>query len=395
MKFLGKADRPKGTLKTNDRSLKVIPFSQDAPYYTQKGTYYNSKNQLSKALLFLQKAIEIEPNDPWNHYNLACLLSKTSRLKEANRIFKHIVQNMDGELSECYFFMAVNHGLMEDLTEAKHYLLKYLHTNPEGEMADEAEDLLLAMEEDEEDLESGDRSLSVVENESILNLISAMGRVKFQERLLEEDGFRQTLQKGLYQGSDILKEAIIRLYGEADCAAAQASLTDFVANPWVKERLRQVALLELKKNFPDGVYRVFSEGAIREVSLQNYPQPVPVWDSKWQQVIECTFANMRRSAYYGDEFYDDVEAIWLDYINHAYPEVPRVDKPQTWAAGLEYCLARFHFLSLTQKDLAAAYGVSTASVRRKYSAINEFLQIDQKAYRNMLTFLTDHEGEHD
>jgi len=100
-------------VKTSERSLKVIPFNQEALYYTRMGTYYNSKNKLSKALLFLQKAIEIEPDNPLNHYNLACLLSKTNRLEEANQIFKHIVQNMDAELSECYFFMAVNYGLMD------------------------------------------------------------------------------------------------------------------------------------------------------------------------------------------------------------------------------------------------------------------------------------------
>jgi len=390
---LGRADRPKGILKTSERSLKVIPFAQEAFYYTRMGTYYNSKNKLSKALLFLQKAIEIEPDNPLNHYNLACLLSKTNRLEEANQIFKHIVQNLDSGLSECYFFMAVNHGLMEELSEAKRWLLKYLQLSPEGEMAEEAEDLLLAMEEDEEDFESGDRSLDAMENEALLGLIGDMSAVSFRDRLLEDDDFRMALLRGLYQGNDILKEAIIRLLGESDCEGARNTLADFVANPWIKERLRQVAMLELKKIAPHGSYCVFSNGSFHEVTPGSYPSPAPVWQSEWQQVLECTFANMRRSAYYSDEFYEDAEAIWIDFINHSYPEVPRVDKPQTWAAGLEYCLGRFHFLGLTQKELAESYGVSTASIRRKYSEINRLLQIDQKAYRNMLTFLAEKEGE--
>ncbi len=390
---MGRADRPKGIIKTSERSLKVIPFIQDALYYTRMGAYYNNKNKLSKALLFLQKAIEIEPANPLNHYNLACLLSKTSRLKEANHIFKHIVQNMEAELPECYFFMAVNHGLMEELAEAKRCLLQYLHVSPEGEMADEAEDILLAMEEDDEELATGDLSLDAGENEALLGLIGDISNVRFKERLLGEEEFRRALQRGLYQGSDIIKEAIIRLLGQSDCEEARKLLADFITNPWVKERLRQVALLELKRRAPLGPYRVFTGGTIKEVDLQNYPPPAPVWQAEWQQVIECTLANMRRSAYYSDEFYEDAEAIWLDFINHSYPQVPRIDKPQTWAAGLEYCLNRFHFLGLTQKELAGAYGVSTASIRRKYNEIDRLLQIDQKAYRNMLIFLTDNEGE--
>ena len=380
-------------VKTSERSLKVIPFNQEALYYTRMGTYYNSKNKLSKALLFLQKAIEIEPDNPLNHYNLACLLSKTNRLEEANQIFKHIVQNMDAELSECYFFMAVNYGLMEELTEARRCLLQYLDLSPEGDMAEEAEDLLIAMEEDEEDYEAADRSLDAVEHEALLGLIGDLSGVSFRERLLEEEEFQAALLRGLYQGNDILKEAIIRVLGESDCEGARQILADFVANPWIKERLRQVALLELKKLGPHGLYRVYSEGAFREVTPNSSSPPAPVWQSEWQEVLECTFANMRRSAYYSDEFYEDAEAIWIDFINHSYPRVPRVGRPQSWAAGLEYCLGRFHFLGLTQKELAAAYGVSEACISRKYAQIDRMLQIDQKAYRNMLTFLAEKEGE--
>lgn len=390
---LGRADRPKGIIKTSKCSSKVIPFVQDVLYYNQMGTYYNSKNNLSKALLFLQKAIEIEPENPVNHYNLACLLSKTSRLKEANQIFKHIVQNMDSKLYECYFFIAINNGLMGELDQARHFLLKYLHFSPEGDMADEAEDILLAIEEEDEEIDFADRSLDTLENEALLNLIEEMSKAGFKERLIAEEEFRNALRRGLYQGSDLLKEAILKLLGESHCKAAREYLADFIANPWVKERLRQVALLELKKQDPTGCYRVFAEGAIRAVELHHYPNPAPVWKTEWQQVIDCTFANMSRSACYSDEFYEDAEAIWLDYINQSYPEVPRINKLQTWAAGLEYCLIRFHFLGMTQKELAEIYGVSTASIRRKYTEINRLLQIDQKAYRNMLTFIADNEEE--
>ena len=389
---MGRADRPKGLLKTDDRTLKVIPFIQDAPYYAQKGAYYSQKNKPSKALLYLQKAVETEPDDPLNHYNLACLLSKINHLEEANCIFNHIVKNMDPDLTECYFYMAVNHGLMEDLPEAKRFLLKYLHLSPEGDMAEEAEDLLLAME-DEGDGEVFNRSLSTADTGALLKLIEDLGKVHFKGRLLEEEYFHKALQWGLYQGGDLLKESIIRLYGETGCKAACRSLAEFAANPWVNERLRQVALLELKRANPDGRCRIYTEGRFREVSLREFPSPAPTWEGKWQQVLECTFANMKSSSYYSEEFYEDAEAIWLDFINQVYPQGPRVDRPQTWAAGLEYCLARFHFLGLTQKELAAAYGVSAASVRRKFTEINSVLQIDRKAYRNMLALLTDREGE--
>lgn len=389
---MGRVDRPKGILKTIGLSAKIIPFEQDSNYYFQKGSYYHQKNKLSKALLFLKKAIEIEPANAQNHYNLACLLSKTSQLKEANQIFKHIVRNLNPELTECYFLMAINHGLMEDLTKAKQYLLKYLQVSPDGEMAEEARDLLMAMDEDDDEFTEFNHTLSVQESEALEQAISCLSDDQLQEQF-EDENFRQALQWGLYQGNDFLKEKIIRLYGKMHKAETDSTLRDYVISPWVKERLRQIALLELKNISPAGNCRIFTGGRIVEVNLCNYPLLGPVWKEEWQEVLNCTFENMRKSAYYGEEFFEDVQAIWLDFINNIYPNMPRIVKPQTWAAALEYCLARFHFLSLTQKELAGEYGVSLDSIRRKYKQINQVLNIDQKAYRNMVTFLAHQDRE--
>ena len=387
---MGRVDRPKGILKTTGISGKIIPFVQDSNYYFQKGSYYHQKNKLSKALLFLKKAIEIEPDNAHHHYNLACLLSKTSQLKEANRIFKHIIRNLDPGMTECYFLMAINYGLLEDLTRTKQCLRKYLQFATEGDIAEEARDLLQAMEvEDGLDPDPSDQNSDALER-----AISCLTDQQLQE-YFHDKSFQSALQRGLYQGSDILKERIIRIYGTMDDSKADSCLREYVVSPWIKERLRQIALLELKNRHSAGQCRIYSGGRITEVDLSNYPLLAPVWRNEWQAVLECAFENMRKSPYYGEEFFEDIQAIWLDYINHVYPEAPRIGKVETWSAGLEYCLARFHFLGLTQKDLAFEYGVSPASVSRTYKLINRMLHIDQKAYRNMLSFLAHQDRERD
>lgn len=388
---MGRVDRPKGILKT-ELTGKIIPFEQDSNYYFQKGNYYHQKNKLSKALLFLKKAIEIEPGNAENHYNLACLLSKTGSLAEANEIFRHILRKLDPAMTECYFLIAINHGLMEDMDGARKYLLKYLHVSPEGDMAEEAHDLLTAMDEEEVDHPAGDNEFTVQESAAIEEAISGLSTEQLRRRF-EEKSFRQALQRGLYQGSDSLKEQIIRLYGKIHYHENLSHLHDYVVSPWVKERLRQIALLELKNISPAENCRIYSDGRIIEVNLCSYPLLAPTWREEWQEVLNLTFANMRSNSYYGEEFFDDAQAIWLDFVNNSYPAMPRIRKPQAWAAGLEYCLARFHFLSVTQKELAADYGVSPVSISRVYKVINDLLHIEQKAYRNMLTYLAHQERD--
>jgi len=390
---LGRIDRPKSSLKTEDYSLKVIPILQDGPYYARKGNYYSGKNKITKAQIFLQKAIELEPDNPQNHLNYACLLGKAGSLEESNVILKHVVHRMERNMFECYYYLASNYYKMGDLMEAKYYASKYLEEDPDGELAFHADEILLMIETREETSSQVDYSLSSVENESLLKLVASLGKDDFIERLSNERYFRRVIHRGLFHGSDLLKEALLRVLGEAGSEKAFEYLLEFVANPWVRERLRQVALLELKKIDPDKTCWVFKDNILREMNLQEHFLPAPVWKEEWQGVLDCILANMENSAYYGDEFFEDAEAIWLDFINHTYPKVPRITNPNTWAAGLEYCLARFHFLDLTQNELAEAYNVSGASISRIFRKMDRELDIDRKAYHNMLSLLASEKDE--
>ena len=103
--------------------------------------------------------------------------------------------------------------------------------------------------------------------------------------------------------------------------------------------------------------------------------------------------NMRLSRCYNETFYEDVQAIWIDFLNNFYPRYPLIYKVETWSAALEYALSRYHLLSLTQKTLAGQYKVSTSSLSAKYRIINEVLNIQHRAYRNMLRYLTQREKE--
>lgn len=362
----------------------VIPFERDAGFYLQKGMFYYQKNKPDKALRFFQKAVSVEPRSPFNHYNLACMLSKLGRLKEANRIFLHIIHELDDSIADCYFLLAINYGLLEDLEKSREYLMHYLQVDPDGEMSFEALELLDAIDEDV----VFDQLPAYSERDLFMERILKAGSTDELGQLYTSNkGFRKALKNRLYHGSDEFKEEILRFYGVLGGESARRVLREFVKNPWIKERFRQLALLELQKLGDQEEVQIFQNGKVKEMSLESYPIKTPVWRSEWQRVIDRVMDNMRSSNCYEDGFFDDVQAIWQDFINTVYPNTPNISKIGTWAAALEYCLARFHFLDLTQKELADEYGVSAASVSGKFREINRVLRIDEKAYRNMITYL--------
>ncbi|MBS4031108.1 MAG: hypothetical protein KGZ63_06790 [Clostridiales bacterium] len=367
-----------------EQKSKVVPFERDAGYYLQKGMFNYQKNKLDKALLFFQRAVGAEPRNPYNQYNLACLLSKLGRLKEANKVFVHIVSVLDSSMADCYFLLAINYGLLEDLDKSREYLQRYLQAEPDGEMSYEAVELLDAMDEDS----VYDNLPAYTEKDVLMERVLSSGSSEELNNLyVTSAGFRQALNNRLYHRSDEFKEDILRFYGVLGGDGEKKVLFDFVKNPWIKERFRQLALIELKNLGESGTVQVFLSGELKEMDLACYPIRMPVWRKEWQDVVDRAIENMRHSNCYDEGFFDDVQAIWLDYINTVYPETPTIRKVETWAAALEYSLARFHYLDLTQKELAEEYLVSPGSISGKFKEINSALLIDEKAYRNMVAYL--------
>jgi tetratricopeptide (TPR) repeat protein len=377
-------------MKRQSASKNVIPFLQTANYYYKKGNQYYQQNKLEKALLFFKKSIEVEPDNALHHYNLACLLSRMGYLEKANNIFSFIVHQMDPALTECYFLMAINYGLEDDLEKSRYYLNLYLHFSPEGEMAMDAEELLYALSEEDRFEEKYPAKKLNNDQHSDTFLVEGKELVK---HYAENPDKHRILWQALYGKKEEAAEKAIKTFGLLKEHGGEEHLLEFVKNPWVKQRLRLLALLTLKNMRVKGLVTVYMDESLRDIDLSYYPLLAPRWLREWQEVLEQTLKNMRLSKSYNDDFYEDVFAIWLDYLNNIYPKVPNIKKIETWSAGLEYALARYHFLNLTQKTLAKQYGVSAASISSKFRQINEVLHIEYRAYRNMFRFISEREDK--
>jgi tetratricopeptide (TPR) repeat protein len=121
---------------------KVINFREGSKHYFELGNYYYYKNNLDKALTYYERALAVDPANPVNHFNLACLLSELGNFKKSTSIFKRIVKEMDSGLSESWFWLAMNSGQQQQYREASKYLRKYLEQEPEGDYSWQAEEIL-------------------------------------------------------------------------------------------------------------------------------------------------------------------------------------------------------------------------------------------------------------
>lgn len=124
------------------RTSNVISMRLDAAFFFQRGVRFLERNDLSKALKAFRRTVEYEPENPVNHCNLAGVLSELGDFEESNEVLLHVLNDIDPSMAECQFYLANNYANMGEYEAAEEYVLQYLDAEPEGEYADDAEEML-------------------------------------------------------------------------------------------------------------------------------------------------------------------------------------------------------------------------------------------------------------
>ncbi len=179
--------------KKTKRNGNVIPLVLNASLYYNKAIEAAERNNPAKALRFFTRAVEIEPDNPTNHCNVAGILSEMGRFEESNHILRYVLDNIAPHLHECYFYMANNYAYLEQFEEAERYAVRYLHYAADGIYAEDTEELLEHLS-----YELG-RPPSSIEDQQELRKADLNDRAR---RLLEQGKFNEAAK--------VLKETITK-----------------------------------------------------------------------------------------------------------------------------------------------------------------------------------------
>jgi len=134
-------DNPKNRPQHNKKN-NVIPFHVDAAWYFERAVHFLDRHDLKNALKNFRKAVELEPDNPVNHCNLAGVLSELGDFEQSNTILEKILTDIDPDMVECYFYMANNYANLGRYDEAEEHAARYLELEKNGEFAPDAEEML-------------------------------------------------------------------------------------------------------------------------------------------------------------------------------------------------------------------------------------------------------------
>ncbi|MBM7580073.1 tetratricopeptide repeat protein [Jeotgalibacillus terrae] len=130
---------------------KLVPFTQTGESMYKRGMAIYQKGQLEKAVKYLGKAAELEPEEPMIALQIAMIETELGHFQESNERLKRIFESTDPSMTEVHYFMANNYAHLGLFQEAYRHVNKYLDDQPEGEFSEDAEDLLDLLEFEDED----------------------------------------------------------------------------------------------------------------------------------------------------------------------------------------------------------------------------------------------------
>ncbi|MBY0123841.1 tetratricopeptide repeat protein [Bacillus sp. S/N-304-OC-R1] len=154
---------------------KVLLFNPTGEYYFAKGLKAYHKRDLYKAKKYLQRAMQLEPDEPMIVCQLAVICSEMGDYQHANSLLHKILEELDEDMVECHYFLANNYAYLGFFKDAYHHANLYLELDEDGEFADETIDLLdlLTIEAEEMDEELYEQDDLITKQEQARELLES------------------------------------------------------------------------------------------------------------------------------------------------------------------------------------------------------------------------------
>lgn len=197
----------RGEVNTEKAIGQIVQFAQDGEYFFNKGIKCYRRRDLYKAKRFLKRAVYFDSKEPVFLCQLAAVLAELGEFDESNRLLLEVVEKLEPEMYECYYFLANNNAYMGLFQEAKKYATLYLQFAPDGEFYEDTEDLLDLL------------SIETNELEGI--------EVEEDELIIRQENARELLEKGELEEASVLLQKLVKEYPEFWSAYNNLSLAQF------------------------------------------------------------------------------------------------------------------------------------------------------------------------
>jgi len=180
----------------------------------------------------------------------------------------------------------------------------------------------------------------------------------------------------LRHGDQHTKLQVIQAFGMIADNEVKDVLRAFLLEPEEDDYLKKIAVFVLRTMGVQEPLRVMLEGKETVIEPNRVPSRLPEWDDKWEAVAQAAISRM--SKHYDLVQQHDMMTLWVEFLTRVYPNVPKLAKPEGWAAALEYLTAKMHRRAISYHEVSVRYGTSIATVSKHVKLIDEACGIKEK-----------------
>ncbi|MBJ6360799.1 tetratricopeptide repeat protein [Paenibacillus sp. GCM10012307] len=180
----------------------------------------------------------------------------------------------------------------------------------------------------------------------------------------------------LRHGDRQTKLQVIQALGMIADDEVKDALREFVLEPDEDDYLKRIAIFVLRSIGVHDPLDAVLEGKQTVVESNLIPSRLPVWEEKWQEVLEAALARMGKQ--YDLVQQHDLLTLWVEYLTRVYPATPKINKVEGWSAALEYLTAKMHRRETSYHEVSMRYQVSISTVSKYARMIDEACGIKEK-----------------
>jgi tetratricopeptide (TPR) repeat protein len=186
---------------------KILSFLPTGEYYFKEGLKAYHRRDYTKSRKYLERAFQLEPGEPMIACQLAIILTELGEYEESNRLLHMILEELDEEMTECHYLLANNYAHLGFFKDAYHHAKLYLEVDPDGDFAEDTEDLLELLSMESDDLEE-----ELYEQDDLI---------------MKQEQARELLESGYFEKAIELLHYVIEEYPEYWSAYNNLALAHF------------------------------------------------------------------------------------------------------------------------------------------------------------------------
>lgn len=292
-----------------------------------------------EAYKMYKRLLSLEPQNAIYYHYTAVAAYNSGKWNDSIKYWNKLKELDKLNLISAYYISLAERALNKEELNEEEQILSYSYQLPKQEVSRR---LVRAQIFVEGNRETSLKVLSEKKGEE-----SVYYSMCFDSLLVGKLIFKKIKKDLLLESQNILRKLILRSEIEDEIKIEAVFLLDIIGAPQP--------------------YAINLNGEILEITADPLSIDIYAANEEWEDIIRKAQKTMK--GLYKGPYKRAVEKLWMNLIKYLYPDIPKTNNVNGWAAALEYAYCKLYNIKTSQEAIAVKYEVSIGNIREKYKMI--------------------------